>query len=216
MKNRARIVDIANEHVSIVTVCHMLGMDLPDGDFLSRRKVHCPFGALYHSDGGIEATMRIYPDGNYAFCFNCSQSHTPVALVARALDLDWRTAAVRLLDRVGYRPMDAVAAFEQARNYRPALNRALLAESLKTYCRRTCPSWTRRQFERSVAATLDRCLTLLDLVHTPDDVTLWLSRCKEAMSRVLSPSKLPEDKAEGLSWGGGGKPGKEERCDGDA
>lgn len=197
---RTRIVDVANEHVSIITVCRMLGMDLPDGEYLSRRKVHCPFGDLYHSDGGIAPAMRIYPDGNYAYCFNCSLMLTPVGLAARALDLDWRTAALRLLDRVGYRPLDVVAQFEQARDFSAPLNRALLADALKTYCRRISPSWSRQQFEHSVAASLDRCLHLLDLVHTPDDVTMWLNRCKEVMSRTLSPPEFSGDQAEPLSW----------------
>lgn len=190
-------------------------MDLPDGEYLSRRKVHCPFGDLYHSDGGIDPAMRIYPDGNYAYCFNCSTKHTPVALAARALGLEWRTAAVHLLDRVGYRPLDTITAFEQARDHVPELNRALLADALKTYCRRICPSWTRRQFERSVAVTLDRCLTLLDLVRTPDDVTMWLSRCKQVMTRTLTGSASSKSQADPLlsdesrRTGEGGKPDDE-------
>jgi hypothetical protein len=186
---RTKIVEVANENVSIVTVCRMLGVDLPDGDYLSRRKVHCLFGGLYHSDGGVAAAMRVYADANYAYCFNCATKYTPVSLAARALDLDWRTAAVRLLDRVGYRPLDLITQFQQARDFEPELNRALLADALKTYCRRICPSWSRMQFERSVAATLDRCFTLLDLVHTPDDVIVWLTRCKTVMSRLLNPEK---------------------------
>lgn len=189
--NRPSVVTVANEQVSIVTVCQMLGTELPDDVGAGRsRKVHCPFEQVYHSDGGVAAAMRIYPESNSAYCFSCSYYYTPVNLAARAMGVDQRTAAARLLDRVGYRPLDLAAAFRAVSSYEPQPDKALVADALKTYCRRIEPHWSRRQFEPVVAAALTRCLSLLDLVISADDVALWLARCKDAMRRVLHAEQL--------------------------
>lgn len=180
-------VAVANEKVSIVAVCQMLGVDLPDdvaGGGRSR-KVRCPFGEIYHSDAGVSPAMRIYPDTNTAYCFSCSMHYTPVSLAARAMDVDWPTAAIRLLDRIGYRPVELAEQFQQAARFTPEVNKPILADALKTYCGRIDQCWSKRQFEPRVAGVLTRCLSLLDLVKTAEDVTLWLSRCKEVMRCVL-------------------------------
>lgn len=184
---RTNLVELANEKVSILTVCRMLGVDLCDDVAAGgrSRKVSCPFGEIYHSDGGISPAMRIYPDSNSAYCFSCAAYWTPVSLSAKALDLDWSSAAIRLLDHIGYRPMELAQQFQQAAQYVPPPDLALLADALKTYCRRIDPQWQKRQFEPRVAGQLTRCLSLLDLVKSPEDVTLWLDRCKVAMRRVL-------------------------------
>lgn len=180
------VVDEANEHVSIITVCQMLGVELPDDLSFSRSiKVACPFGALYHSDGGVASAMRVYQETNSAYCFSCSQYFTPVNLTAQALDVDRRSAALNLLDRIGHRPLDPLAVWERARKYEPEPDKSLLADALKTFCRRIDSGWMTRQFEPKVASTLTRCLSILDLVHSPDDVSLWLTRCKRAMTQTL-------------------------------
>lgn len=182
---RARVVvDLANEQVSIVTVCRLLGVPLT-GDEV-RRKVPCPFGQVYHSDGGLSPTMRINVEANTARCFNCEQTFTPVRLYAHALDLSFRVAAARLLDHAGYRPADPAAVWQRTQRFRPAVDKALLADALKTYCRRVCPDWPDRQFDPQVAATLTRCLAILDLVLTAQDVTQWLGACKAVMNTVLN------------------------------
>ncbi len=183
---KTSVITVANEQVSIVSVCQMFGLDLPDDIGTARsRKVACPFGELYHSDHGVSPAMRIYPDTNSAFCFSCSTYYTPVSLAAQAMGCTRTTAATRLLDRVGYRPLDLATAWRQARDYSPEPDRALLADSLKTYCRRICPDWAHRQFDPQIAATLTRCLSLIDLVKTAEDAALWLRKCKFAMSQAL-------------------------------
>jgi hypothetical protein len=184
---RPNAVAVANEKVPIVAVCQMLGVPLPDGivEGGRSRKVHCPFGELYHSDGGVSPAMRIYPDTNSAYCFSCAAHWTPVSLAARAMDTDRRSAALRLLDHVGYRPLSLAEQFRQAQQYEPELDRASLADALKTYCRRIDDRWATRQFEPEVAAVLTHCLGLIDLVRTPDEVALWLAGCKQAMARIL-------------------------------
>lgn len=183
---RQSVVAVANEHVSIVTVCQMFGVELPDDVGTGRsRKVHCPFEEMYHSDHGASPAMRIYPDSNSAYCFSCSAYYTPVNLAAKAMDCTYQEAASRLLDRIGYKPLDLAAAWKHAKEYEPEPDKALMADALKTYCRRVALCWEQRQFEPQVAATLTRCLSILDLVKTQDDVSLWLTRCKVAMRQAL-------------------------------
>lgn len=184
---RYNAVAVANEKVSIVTVCRLVGVELPDAVAAGGRskKVPCPFGEIYHSDGGVAPAMRIYPETNSAYCFSCAAFWTPVTLIAKAMDSDWHTAALRLLDHVGYKPLALAAQFQQASSYEPELDLARLADALKTYCRRIDPSWSTRQFDPEVAALLTRCLGLLDLVTTSADVELWLDRCKTVMHRAL-------------------------------
>lgn len=196
------MVAVADEKVSIVTVCQMLGVELPDDVGSSRsRKVHCPFGELYHSDAGVSAAMRIYPDTNSAYCFSCAAYWTPVALAARAMDTTKRVAAMRLLDRIGHKPLDLAAAWQDARTYEPEPDKALMADALKTYCRRIDPGWPTRQFDPRVAAVLTRCLGLLDLVVTAEDVHDWLCGCKEVMRRALSVEHLSLSARSGVALG---------------
>lgn len=177
-------VTVANEQVSIATVCRILGVEVADESRPSM-KLHCPFGEIYHSDQGIDPAMRVYDESNTAYCFACSASYTPVSMYAQAMDLRWRQAATALLQRVGYRPLDPSQAWEQAQAYAPEPDRTQLAEALKTYCRRVDPRWGDRQFEEPVATVLTRCLNLLDFVCTDDDAALWLARCKAAMAATI-------------------------------
>lgn len=192
---------VANEKVPIVTVCRLFGVDTPDEVALSRsRKVRCPFGEIYHSDGGVSPAMRIYQETNSAYCFSCAVYYTPVSLAARAMDTDRLSAALRLLDHVGYRPMDLAQKWQQVQQYQPEPDKVLLADALKTYCRRVDPQWAGRQFEPAVAGVLTRCLGLLDLVKSDDEVILWLERCKEAMRRVLQVEELSLSQNLGVLW----------------
>ncbi len=179
-------VAVANEQVSIVTVLQMLGIELPDDIGSGRsRKLHCPFGDVYHSDQGASAAMRVYPETNSAYCFSCSAYFTPVSLAAKAMGCSMPQAAEQLLDRVGHRPLDLAGQWAQAKEYEPDPDKALLADALKTYCRRKHPGWEMQQFDGSVAAVLTRCLGILDLVKTANDATTWLDVCKRAMDRAL-------------------------------
>jgi hypothetical protein len=187
---RSNPVTLANEKVSIVTVCRLVGVELFDDVLGHRRKVRCPFGEIYHSDGGLAPAMRIYPETNSAYCFSCCAYYTPVSLAARAADIDRRTAALQLLDHVGYRPLGLAEQWQQLVQHEMKPDKMLLADALKTYCRRIDPEWMSRQFEPEVAGRLTRCLSLLDLVNTGDDVTMWLKSCKQAMQQALTERVL--------------------------
>lgn len=200
---KSGVVTEANERVPIASVLAMLGVELPD-DFGLRNshKSRCPFGEIYHSDHGVSPAMRVYPDSNSAYCFSCSAYYTPVSLAAKGFDLDWRSAAIKLLDHIGYQPLDLAAQWRAAVDYRPEPDRALLAEALKTFCRRIDPAWASRQFEPRIAATLTRCLALLELVHDASDVTLWLTRCKDAMQTALYMAQPSLREKSEVSWEG--------------
>lgn len=179
-------VAVANEQVPIVTALQMFGVELPDDIGTGRsRKLHCPFGDVYHSDQGTSPAMRVYPETNSAYCFSCAAYFTPVSLAAKAMGCSAPQAAEQLLARVGYRPLDLAGQWHEAKTYEPDPDKALLADALKTYCRRKHPRWGQEQFEPEVAAVLTRCLSLLDLVKTAEDATAWLGGCKIAMNRAL-------------------------------
>lgn len=177
----------ANEHVSIITACRLIGMELPaDIEHGRAAKVHCPFGSIWHSDQGLEPTMRLYVDNNTAFCFSRCGFFTPVNLVAMAWDITRRTAAVELLERIGRKPLSLADAWAKATLHAEPPDRTTLAEALKTYCSRIAPDWADVQFEPVVASRLTRCLALLDLVDTDDAARAWLAGCKAVMQRALT------------------------------
>lgn len=189
------VIAEANEHVPIALVLRMLGTEVPeDLGARSSHKVRCPFGDVYHSDHGASPTMRVYTDSNSVFCFSCSTSYTPVRLAAKGLDLDARTAALRLLDRIGRAPLDLAARWRTAIEYEPEPDKAQLAEALKTYCRRIDPDWNTRQFEPAVATRLTHCLRVLDLVHTAEEASMWLTTCKQVMLVALE-TREPSERA---------------------
>lgn len=189
MGRRRSVVGLANEQVAITTACAMIGMDIPDGVIDGRAvKLPCPFGAIWHSDQGLEPTMRIYAEGNNAFCFSRCGFFTPVSLVAMAWGISRRDAAVELLDRVGIKPATLADAWAQATTREVKPDTAMLSEALKTFCARISPDWDEVQFESPVAAKLTRCFTLLDLVRTPLEADQWLLGCKKVMALVLQPN----------------------------
>ncbi len=181
---------MANEQVSIVDACRLIGMDVPDGVMHGRNmKLHCPFGEVFHSDGGVEAAMRIYPESNHLYCFAGCGYHTPVTLVAQAFDLTRRDAARELLERAGLREPTREEIWTAVATHHDPPDTAYLAQALKTYCRRTVPDWERRQYEPDVSRRLSACLALLDHVDTDEAALRWLTGCKAIMGR-LSPEQM--------------------------
>lgn len=177
----------ANEIVPMTTALRLVGTDVPDDIGYGRSlKIRCPFGEVYHSDQGSEASMRVYVDSNTVHCFSRCGSFTPVSLVAAAWDLSRRDAAVELLERIGHKPVSLAEAWAEVIRRDDLPDRTLLAEALKAFCRRVDPSWDDDQFEPTVAATLSRCLDLLDRVTTTDDARTWLTGCKQAMTRAFT------------------------------
>lgn len=185
------VVAVANERVSIIAVCREIGVSLPDGVPEQRSvKVHCPFGAFYHADGGMETALRVYPSTNSAYCFAGCGYFSPVWLFAQARDLSSREAALQLLDGIGYRPLDLIAQWDQAREPTEAIDKDSLSEALKVYCSRLDLEWNDRQYDPGVSRTLSRCLELLSRVVTSEDAALWLEHTKLVMTRALSERRV--------------------------
>lgn len=181
-----RLVDLANETVSIADACRLIGMYVDADDLIRSRKMRCPFGSVYHSDGGVEPSFRLYPETNHAFCFARCGRFTPVWLLAQAWDIPTVEAAVKLLDAVGHKPATLAEAWKTAAHPPPSRpDPALLAEALKTFCQRICPDWIDAQFEPAVAQWLSRCLDVLDLVSTDAQAAEWLHGCKTVMENAL-------------------------------
>lgn len=184
---RRSAVSIANDKVPIVLACRWIGMNIDDDIAYGRSsvKVHCPFGAVYHSDQGVEPSFRIYPDSNSAYCFACSTYYSPVWLVAMAWDVQPAEVAVALLERIGVKPVSLADAWAKAAEREVAPDHSLLSEALKTFCARIAADWDDAQFEPAIAGLLSRCLALLELVTAEPDARQWLDGCKKVMRSAL-------------------------------
>lgn len=182
---RKSIITIANEQVDIRIACELIGISLPEIPEGRSVKVHCPFGDIYHSDGGVETAFRVYPHSNSAYCFACSEFFTPVGLYAKANNLRWEDAALALLDRIGYKPVSLADRWASIVHSEDPPDTAMLAQALKTYCSRSVENWQTVQFEPSIAQMLDRCLALLDRVSNAEEARTWLDASKIAMKKVL-------------------------------
>lgn len=184
MVEEKSVIDLANERVTIIEACNMLGMGVMDFSIASL-KVWCPFGHLYHADGGTTKAMRIYPATNSAWCFACNIYFTPVKLIAMDRGIPDVQAAESILESTNYVPPDFEARWNALIEAKPTVNTDDLAEALKVACSRMVPDWDERQFDESVAYKLRQCLALLRKVKSDEDATLWLSITKKIMHRTL-------------------------------
>lgn len=182
MKQKSLIAE-ANDRVSIVSACLLVGIDIEDGRTEGSTKTYCPFGRLHHSDGGKEPALRIYPQSNSAYCFSCKKYFSPAGLVAEAFDITKKQAAAELLTRVGYKPISAMELWQNVQEEEIRPDTSMLGMALKTFCSRIYPDWDKLQFQSNVATSLDSCLALLDAVVTDADAELWLTLSKKVMSK---------------------------------
>jgi hypothetical protein len=177
------LVALANSHVRIEQACRWTGMDVPDVDVGGSIKVWCPFGELYHPDGGAEAAMRVYPASNHAWCFACSEYFTPVRLCAVTWHQTYQEVALELLDRVGYKPASYAEHWQAAAAPAPELGRGEAAQALRVWAA-GLPEWDRLQYDPAVAEYLGRCLDLLEVVQSAGELSTWLEGSKRVMERV--------------------------------
>lgn len=177
----ANEIRTANEVVGIEQACVMVGMDYATGF----GKHYCPFGNLYHADGGISRSFRVYPNSNSAYCFACSAFYNPVKLMATAKGISDEDAAEFLLESVGYVPPDAYSRFQAAATTDSRVETNDLAEALKLVCARLSSEWETRQFDDDVAQPFAKVLGLLPKVKTDADAEKWLATAKIVMTRAL-------------------------------
>lgn len=178
------LIDLANENMTIIQACNLLGMDVNDFSIASL-KVWCPFGQLYHSDGGSTKAMRIYPATNSAWCFAGCGYFTPVKLIAMDRGVTDQQAAELILERTNYVAPDYESRWQALVEAQPTIDKDDLAEALKVACARMTPDWEDRQFDEEVAQKLRQCLGLLPKVRSAEDATKWLSTTKKIMERTL-------------------------------
>lgn len=173
-------ITLANERMGIIDACNHIGMGVSGG---YSGKLYCPFGELFHADGGVSKAFRIYEDS--AYCFAESMYFTPVRLIARDRGISDLDAAEYILDVTGYVAPDIDSQWAAVTNTEEVVNTDYLAEALKIYCQRICPDWEVRQFTESTSKKLTKCLELTDRVRTKDEVTQWLAVTKQVMAYEL-------------------------------
>lgn len=175
-------IALANKSVSILAVCRLVGIDVPE-TVTGSVKVYCPFGAVYHSDGGHSPAMRIYPETDSSWCFACSAYFTPVTLYSQVLGIPPQEAAEVLCDRF---EVARAKAWEEvlAPVPEPPVDRAELAEALKTWCVRQIPNFDARQFG-DLAEILGKCLDLLALVNNSEAAYTWLESSKQVLHTAI-------------------------------
>jgi hypothetical protein len=183
MKPR-ELISLANSRMSITRVCNMLGVSVGDFTYGSI-KTYCPFGQIWHTDGGTSKAFRIYAATNSCYCFAGCGMFTPVTLLAKARDQSPAEVAEWILAETGYVPPDYVSQWEALTSAPTEVDRDALSEALKYACAGMDPAWEDKQFEQPVAATFTACLALLPKVTTASEATTWLAATKTAMRRVL-------------------------------
>lgn len=177
-------IQLANSRVSLIEAARLVGMDL----YEYSGKQYCPFGHLFHADGGTAKAFRVYPETNSAFCFAGCGSFRPVSLVAMSRGITQEEAAEYLLDLTGYVPPDIDSRWAAATATQETVDLDLLAEALKVACEGLDPLWEVHQFEEGVASKFRQCLELLPQVTTRADAARWLSGTKRIMEAQLGAS----------------------------
>lgn len=187
LKQNTSWITIANENITISEVLANLGIVVHSAqDRNVSKKIHCPFGQLYHSDSGLEKTMRVFKESNSAYCFRCNQSYDPVSLAAASWDTSRYDAALRLLEDSQFKPKSLEERWQDAvSNPTIELDLLSLAEALKMYCSGITTDWDMRQLDGEIAEKLNACLSLLRAVQTDTDAVKWLNVCKQVMQKVL-------------------------------
>lgn len=185
-RNAPSIFDLANSRMSIVTACTLAGVET---DEHYTGKLFCPFGEIFHPDGGTSKAFRIYPGDNSAWCFAGCGYFTPVRMVAKVKDFTDAEAAQWILDQTDYVPPDYESQWAALMAAPSPVDTDGLSGALMVSCARADPTWEDRQFDPDIAAALRRCLEMLPKVTTPDDATRWLSVTKKFMHRALGASR---------------------------
>lgn len=178
---------IANREITIIEVLTSLGIHVQVAGLSgASRKIHCPFGELYHSDSGLEKTMRVFQKTNTAYCFRCNQSYDPVSLASAVWDTSRQAAALRLLEDSDFKPKTLEERWRDAVSS-PTIevDKLSLADALKVYCSGVSADWNTRQLDDSVGFKLNACLELLAAVKTNEDAVKWLEVCKQVMLNTL-------------------------------
>lgn len=176
-------IQLANERMTIMDACNQIG--IVGAAYGYNGKLYCPFGNLFHADGGVSKAFRIYPKDNTAFCFAGCGYFNPVKLIAKDKDLSELAAAEYILDFTGYVPPDIDSQWAGVTSTEENIDTSYLPEALKMFCTRIDPDWETSQFTPDIAHTLRKCLELTAQVHTSAEVTQWLRVTKQVMTKAI-------------------------------
>jgi hypothetical protein len=174
-------IKIANSIMTMREACIEVGM----GDVAGMAKTYCPFGDMYHSDGGRTRAFKVFEADNSAFCFACGRRFDPVSLIAMERDIPFRKAAEWILEHKGYVAPDYNARWEALEAKQTPVDYEALQSALKIACSRMIPDWAERQFEDRVAAKLAQCMAVSRKVSSNDEGRKWLDMSKTAMRQTL-------------------------------
>lgn len=179
---------LANERADICKVLRWLNYETPDS--ARTNKVHCPFGEIWHKDGGHEAAARIYEDSNVIFCFACSRVFVPTSLYALSKDCTETDAAEMILREFAPQLLLVNEITEKIEFMDEPLKPDIhsLRAALDIYCSRIDENWNFHQFEKTISGAYLKCLNLLGRVVTTGDADLWLAKSKEIMKKVIKES----------------------------
>lgn len=178
------LIDLANSRMGIMAAFRLAGYDL--GSVAGTGKIYCPFGDMYHVDGGRQKAMKVFEDDNSAWCFAGCGYFNPVKVLSMARDATDLEAAEFILVETKYiapnfsDQWDALVAEEEL-----AVDIYELAETLKVACGRMSPQWDAVQFDDRVGSMLSKCLSVLPKVHTGDEAVRWLEISKSVMQKTL-------------------------------
>lgn len=175
-------IQLANSLMGIVRGARFVGTEMPDTP--GNMKLYCPFGHLFHRDGGREKALRIYEATNSAYCFACGEYYDAVKFISLYKDLSRDEATEFILDYVGYTPPDIDSQWAEVTK-EEEFNTDSLVDALALACERFDPNWEVLQYEEEIASKFQRCLSLLAKVKSPDDATIWLATTKKIMRNVL-------------------------------
>jgi hypothetical protein len=179
----SRATELANERYPIVEACDYAGLAVGEG---YTGKLWCPFGQLFHSDGGYSKAFRIYYATNSAYCFACKALYLPVRLVAMTDDTTDEEAANKILETLGLSDKTWEERWAELQEVGPQLpDLDALASALNRSCHRLSPNWDTEQVETNVSVAYARCLGLLGKVRTADDAETWLKGTTIVMARAL-------------------------------
>lgn len=169
----------ANENYGILKAASRAGVDVDN--YFRARKMYCPFGAVFHSDGGDDPAMRVYAEDDHAYCFACGKSFSPAQLIAAAEDITEDEAVESMLLELGVVDKRLGDRWQSAADDADAVDTQALAEAFRIAASYIITPWSERQYDADVAVWMSKCLALLDKVKTVEQGDSWLATVKQAL-----------------------------------
>jgi hypothetical protein len=181
--SRKSTIDVANEEVSIYSVCDIVGIDY-SSYYGNTAKLYCPFGHITHMDGGQTRAFRIYPDTNSAYCFACSQYFDSVGLFAAFSDMTREESAVTLLEGIGWQEETFEEKWERLTE-EVRYDTSEVVTALNAYCERKDPMWPVNSMYSPYLESYTQCIGLVSSITNHSQAAAWLSAAKKHMNGVL-------------------------------